>query len=1348
MKFKFKLLLVLAVLISSSSFAQQNYWSNGLTAKTAKKAKSSDLDSKHYKLFKLDVAKFTNSIATTTNRNTKASAVQTIAFFPDEYGVMQEFTLKEVSTLSDELAKKYPSIKTYLGRSTNGDGARIRLTVTHLGINAMTTYVDRPSTFLHASEVGKTGDYIAFNKSAKLKDQTPFVCKEVEEHLTDEHRHMSRSSLNQSIEGKLVELRLAVAATGEYTKRWSDAQGDRRDDAYAQIVTSVNRINELYETDLGITFRLVSKKDLVYDNPTSDPFTNDFTFGSELQELIDEKIQSENYDIGHLFHKDVPNGNAGCIGCVGESGKASAFSAHSFTGSNFNTDTFDIDYVSHEIGHQLGAHHTWSFGVEGGNNKVQFEPGSGTTIMGYAGITGEDDVQNSSDPYFHHGSIREITDNIASKVALFKTYDNTNNAPVVDAGDDYHIPIATPFVLSGSATDTDANDIHTYTWEQIDLGVSWFSNFKPSKYSGPVFRSHLPTTSNKRYLPNIQRVIDNELLESNPVLTFDNTSWETLSTTPRTYNFALTVRDRSFDDTASGIGRVAYDSIRIDVVDIDGAFTLNSQSTEVTIAEGSNQTIKWNVAGTDKAPINVSKVDILLSTDGGYTYPHLLAENVDNDGLHEVFIPESDEDITISTSNARIKVAAVGNIFYAINQSPIVIEKKDFIFVPETSIAKVCLASPFKEFVYNFDYKTYNGFNKEVVFSLENRPDGAQVTFEPTSVTADSEVTVTVKLRPTFDTKSYNFNVIATASSDADNKFVQNLTLKALDAEIEPVQLSSPSDNAEDVNIKPFLTWVTDSNVENYFVEVAEDASFNNVVSSGYVTSPPYRVTNLVSMETYYWRVSASNECSDTPAVSNAHSFSIQNIACLTFTTDTDPIVIPDRVIEYYIGDYAVTSDIGSPFEITEKDAVIIEDLNVIINIEHTSAADLNIMLVSPYGHEIDLAELLANDAGENYTNTVFDDDSENIITDYGDFEGPFTETFKPIDNLSIVNGMSSEGVWELRVWDPVEFDDGKLINWSMEICGAAGDFDADTIYDNFDNCYNVINPEQNDFDNDGIGDACDDDIDNDGVPNELDLCNNSPLNTTVDLRGCAVFDIPVQNFEIKVLSETCATNNDGKITLTSAQEFDFTATLNGPAAFTEISKDFSDAVSFEGLDSGEYTLILTEKNQEAYESEFTINVREPQEFTVTSTIDNKASNIDLQLEGGRRYLINLNGKISMTTESSISLPVQAGNNTLKITTDKDCQGVFEQTFESESYFAVSPNPVPKGEKLKIDTNLMDQTDATVTLYSTLGTLVLEAALTIENGSCILDVSTLASGVYILNLSTENEHKTFKVLKN
>ena len=56
---------------------------------------------------------------------------------------------------------------------------------------------------------------------------------------------------------------------------------------------------------------------------------------------------------------------------------------------------------------------------------------------------------------------------------------NSQNPPVADAGDDYTIPQGTAFKLVGSATDSDEEDVLTYTWEQVDDGVTTRSSFGP-----------------------------------------------------------------------------------------------------------------------------------------------------------------------------------------------------------------------------------------------------------------------------------------------------------------------------------------------------------------------------------------------------------------------------------------------------------------------------------------------------------------------------------------------------------------------------------------------------------------------------------------------------------------------------------------------------------------------------------------------------------------------------------------------------------------------------------------------------------------------------------------------------
>ena len=148
-----------------------------------------------------------------------------------------------------------------------------------------------------------------------------------------------------------------------------------------------------------IKLELISDASLMFLNANQDPFKS--SLNDEAQVAMDSIVGNENYDLGHLFDYGQPDGDAGCVGCVCENGvKGRAYSIHPFEdidGGVFRNDYFDLDYVAHEIGHQFGAYHTFAFQTENSGSNV--EPGSGSTIMGYAGITGEDDIQAHGDPY-------------------------------------------------------------------------------------------------------------------------------------------------------------------------------------------------------------------------------------------------------------------------------------------------------------------------------------------------------------------------------------------------------------------------------------------------------------------------------------------------------------------------------------------------------------------------------------------------------------------------------------------------------------------------------------------------------------------------------------------------------------------------------------------------------------------------------------------------------------------------------------------------------------------------------------------------------------------------------------
>ncbi|WP_422106299.1 reprolysin-like metallopeptidase [Winogradskyella sp.] len=1012
MKAKLHFVLSLSMFLCVFSVvAQQNYWQ-----KTEKELSGNGektlVNKKFYQTYNLDFEAFKAQLRNAPIRSVSTSVSDTKVYLPNIKGELEEFMVVEAPVLSEELSQLYPEIKTYIGYSSENPGTRARFSVTPQGLQTMTTYPDGPINFTVPLSRTDNTSYITYSRAARKAGLKDFDCLASDELRSANTAETTNRDANDQI---LRTFRIAISTTAEYTNFWDDGNagnGNAQEDALAQVVSTLNRNNEVFEVDMAVTFTLVTGTEIIYSNAATDPYTG--AFNSQLQSTLTTNVGEANYDIGHLFHFGGNNGNAGCIGCVCVNNqKGSGFSSHSFLdndGGPYMSDFFDIDYVPHEIGHQMGANHTWSFSSEG--TGVNAEPGSGTTIMGYAGITGGDDVQDHSDPYFHYYSITQILDNLIGRTCWTGSA-ISNNPPVADAGIDYTIPGGTAFVLNGAATDADGGDILTYNWEQIDNGVTTTGSFGPNKATGAVWRSRPPSTSPDRYMPIIERVITGQLTESNPVETVDNSSWETVSDVTRSLNFALIVRDRS---EANGVGQTpqsSFDAMTVNVDGSSGPFVVTSQTTNETWDAGSTQTVTWNVAGTDAGAVNTPTVNILLSTDGGFTYPFVLASNVLNDGSHDVMVPNIGGD----TSTARVKVEGNNNIFYAINSINFSIQASEFVLNVADSSIDVCAPN---NVVYSFTYNTFLGFTNETTFSATGLPVGASAIFSPTSATADgTNVTVTISGTGSLATGNYPFTLVGTSggiTSTADVEF------NVFDATIAAPNLVTPTDGADDINAtNAVFTWDTDSNATAYEIDVATDAAFTNIVAGGVPNDPTLTVTTLNISTLYFWRVRGVNDCGSGPY--SQASFTTANITCNSYSA-TD---LPIDILETFNGTDNYTSVIN-----VANDAII-TDVNVTINISHSWNNDLDIFLISPSGTSIELSTDNGADDDDNYTDTVFDQEATTSITAG---TSPFTGTFIPEGDLSTIYGEMSAGDWTLSVDDDFAFSDGgQIVEFTLELC-------------------------------------------------------------------------------------------------------------------------------------------------------------------------------------------------------------------------------------------------------------------------------------------------------------------------
>ena len=570
---------------------------------------------------------------------------------PNTKGELEVFLIRESSNFESALQAQYPEIRAYWGIGITDKKASLNFSVSPKGIQTMVLRGDSGSEFIEP--ISGTSLYTIISNSTREKGKLPLNC-------TTEDVAVNKELLNKTAKiaanNKVFKtLRLALSCTGEYTAY----HGGTVAKALAAMNATMTRVNGVFNKDLAVKLLIISNNSLViYTDASTDPYS-DATAGAggawsqELQSTLTSKITNSGYDIGHLFGASGGGGNAGCIGCVCVSpstgdpyGKGSAYTSPS--DGKPEGDTFDMDFVAHEMGHQLGANHTFSYDIEG--TGVSVEPGSGSTIMGYAGITDDYDVQANSDDYFAYASIKQIQDNLQTKTCPVNTI-LTNSPPVINAGLDYTIPKGTAFILKGTGSDVDGDAV-TYTWEQNDSAITadeTNSLAVSTKIDGPLFRSVNPGTSSTRYMPSYANVLSNKL----------TSKWESVATVARTLHFVLTGRDNA----AAGTAQTNSDEAIITVSGTAGPFAVTSQNTDnLNWIQGTAQAITWDVNGVS-ALAGSANVNIKLSTDGGLTFPTVLATNTPNDGTQMITVP------FVAAKNCRILVEPTANIFYAINHT-------------------------------------------------------------------------------------------------------------------------------------------------------------------------------------------------------------------------------------------------------------------------------------------------------------------------------------------------------------------------------------------------------------------------------------------------------------------------------------------------------------------------------------------------------------------------------------------------------------------------------------------------------------------------------------------------------
>ncbi len=637
-----------------------------------------------YKAMQLNMATLNGVLRRAPMEFTPAAQSQPLEVtLPMPDGSMASFEIVESPVMAPELAAKFPKIKTYMGRGIDDPTASVRLSVTPKGFRAQILSASGAS-YIDPLYRGNTELYMCYRRSDMAERGGDFDC--VPPPDGTESASLSSSAVETNMVAMMmgggeVTLRtfsLAVAATGHYTEYHDTGNGDPVGDASAAIAEAVNRINGIYERELAIRLELVANNDLLI---FTDPATDGYDDGDEVppgtpdwilqlwnanQSIVDGIIGFGSYDIGHVFGVTPPwttglgsgvAGVGGGPGVVCSSNKARGVTTHKMP----EGDPFWVDYTSHEMGHQFNANHTWN-GIQGSCSSssyvssVAYEPGSGSTIMAYAGICGTDNLQLNSDPYFHSASIEEILNYVAF-LSCDTESASGNHSPTVDAGPNYTIPKSTPFTLTPIDWDDPDGDPLIFSWEQRDLSFGQRALCALDDGIMPLFRFFSPTQEPSRTFPRLESILTLDTQTQSQLCV----TGEQLPTTNRTMNFRVTVRDSVF-----GGGGTGYDDMAVSVVSSAGPFKVTSFDDPCEPYAGCSPVqVDWDVVNTNQPPIDVDFVNILLSVDGGQTFPFTLAANTPNDGVEIVEFPG------YATKKGRVKIEAVDNIFFDISDDDI-----------------------------------------------------------------------------------------------------------------------------------------------------------------------------------------------------------------------------------------------------------------------------------------------------------------------------------------------------------------------------------------------------------------------------------------------------------------------------------------------------------------------------------------------------------------------------------------------------------------------------------------------------------------------------------------------------